>query len=556
MIKTMQPAFLFVPHKAGTTRDDRRFINTHLSHRAAERRRQGKQRPQANTKPTQKPPQPTVKLPHRPTYDEEVKDSSSSDSDATTVSTYPFPGAEDGFEKDDSQTGPLIVSPASAKRLRNGSSDPFSSTLIPMTAPVRALLHFNDDMFQPWGEGIEKGFHKRAAFSNKFFQTGNELLQDKTTAYAFLARLASMAAMLSPNENLAMAATGFKSQAYENLRQDMMTYGMHSDTLLYAQMFSLLAMEIAAHNLDAAAIHARTLQQLIQNAPMTDCVNVGEDLICSVLWHECLRGGFSLQRPAFEVDRLLDQAYWRNTLAAAKSELMERGLMPPHKTNGFKAAGLAQDICACVGELRFMSDLTHAFERAPDLVTEDVMRALGHRDPLISSRLLKLYNDSQDYLVGGEYPGFDSEIQTAAASCLAARFWYRVATSHESVDVLPTTGFQLYRIYGTHKPILERLKKAHTSYRESSAHLRKQNLWLWILYVGTLAERANTTLDSGFKSLKGKYFHFHFVRLARSMGLFSWADVEEVLSTFLYSDAVGVRSRQHFEDGMSSQDRG
>ena len=556
MIKTMQPAFLFVPHKAGTTRDDRRFINTHLSHRAAERRRQGKPRPHTIAAPTPKPSQPKVQLPHRLPYEEDVKDSSSSDGSASTISEFPLPRAEDDLGKDELETGSLIAPSVPANILSNGSNDPFSSTLIPMTAPVRALLHFNDDIFQPWGEGIEKGFHKRAAFSNKFFKTGNQLLQDKTTAYAFLARLASMAAMLTSSEKLAMAATGFKSQAYENLRQHMMTHGMHSDTLLYAQMFSLLAMEIAAHNLDAAAIHARTLQQLIQNAPMTDCVNVGEDLICSVLWHECLRGGFSLQRPAFEVDRLLDQAFWRNTLAAAKSELTARGLMPPHKTNGFKAAGLAHDICACVGELRFMSDLTHAFESAPDLVTENVMRAFGHRDPLISSRLLKLYNDSHDYLVDGGYPGYESEIHTAAATCLAARFWYRVATSHESVDVLPSAGFQLYRIYGTHKPILERLKEAHASYQESGDQATKQNLWLWILYVGTLAERANTTLDSGFKPLKGYYFGFHFVRLARSMGLFSWTDVEKVLSTFLYSDAVGVRSRQHFEDGMRSQDKG
>ncbi len=556
MIETMQPAFLFVPHKAGTMRDDRRFINTHLSHRAAERRKKGKPRPQTISTPAPKPPQASVQLPCKSTYDEEIKDSSSSDGDVTTISESSLSSAEEDLGKQDPKRGTLIVSPVSLDVLSNGSSDPFSSQLIPMTAPVRALLHFNDDMFQPWGEGIEKGFHKRAAFSNKFFKTGNQLLQDRTTAYAFLARLASMATMLTSSEKLAMAATGFKSQAYENLRQHMMTQGMKSDTLLYSQMFSLLAMEIAAHNLDAAAIHARTLQQLIQNSPMTDCVNVGEDLICSVLWHECLRGGFSLQRPAFEVDRLLDQAFWRNTLAAAKSELTARDLLPPHRINGFKAAGLAHNICACVGELRFMSDLTYALESAPDLVTEDVMRAFGHRDPLISSRLLKLYNDSQDNLVGLGYPGYSSELETEAATCLAARFWYRVATSHESVDVPPTAGFQLYRIYGTHKPILERLREAHAHWQDSGHQPREQNLWLWILYVGTLAERANTTLDSVFKPLQRSYFGFHFIKMARSMGLFSWTDVEDILSTFLYSDAVGVRSKQYFEDGMSGQDNG
>ena len=555
MIKTMQSAFLFVPHKAGTTRDDRRFINTHLSHRAAERRKRGKRQPQILVTPTPKPPGPKVKLPTRPLYDDEVKDSSSSDGEAIPTAEPPLSSAEDEIETDLSN-GTLACAPDPANMLSSGSRDPFISTLVPMTAPVRALLHFNDDIFQPWGESIEKGFYKRAAFSNKFFKTGNQLLQDKTTAYAFLARLASMASTLTSNQNLAMAATGFKSQAYENLRQHMVVHGMRSDSLLYAQMFSLLAMEIAAHNLDAAGIHARTLQQLIQNSPMTDCVNVGEDLICSVLWHECLRGGFSLQRPAFEVDRLLDQASMRNTLASAKAELVARDLMPPRKTNGFKAAGMAHDITACIGELRFMSDLTHAFESAPDLVTEDVMRAFGHRTPLISSRLLKLYNDAQDYLIDGAYPGYESEFHTAAATCLAARFWYRVATSHESVDVPPAAGFQLYRIYGTHKPVLERLKEAHEAYQESGEQARKQQLWLWILYVGTLAERSNTTLDLELKPADGSYFSFHFVKMAKSMGLFDWSDVDEVLSTFLYSDAVGMRSRQYFEEGMMYEENG
>jgi hypothetical protein len=541
MIKTMPPAFLFVPHKAGTQRDDRRFINTHLSHRAAARRKQGKSKTQTAQAAEITPLSRNARLPTRSRSEEDAPEANPSDGDVTPTITTVSLASNPSFEIENPSFSAGASSPGPTSLITNGNYDPFSVALIPMTAPVRTLLHFNDTIFQPWGEGIEKGFHKRAAFSNKFFQTGNQLLQDQTTGYAFLARLASMAATLTSNQSLSIAAAGFKSQAYENLRQHMMAHGMESGTLLYSQMFSLLAMEIAAHNLDAAAIHARTLQQLIQNAPITDCVNVGEDLICSVLWHECLRGGFSLQRPAFEVDQLLDQASMRNTLAAAKKELDARGIMPPQRFNGFKAAGLAHDISGCVGELRFMADLTYAF---------------GHRSPLVSSRLLKLYNNAQDYLADGAYPGYESEFHTAAAACLAARFWYRVATSHESVDVPPTAGFQLYRIYGTHKSILRQLKEAHEAYQEFGEQQRKQNLWLWILYVGTLAERANTSGAPDPEQWKDGYFNVQFVSMARSMGVLCWADMEEIFGTFLYSDAVGVRSRQYFAEGLLMQPNG
>ena len=550
MIETMQSPFLFVPHKAGTTRNDRRFINTHLSHRAAERRKKGKAQPQTVAASPLKVPTPKYQLTQRPTSDRDSIDSSSSDGDISPPTVSALPVSTTTSEQAQTPATSVILSPTYFKDIANGLGDPFSSTLIPMTTAVRTLISFNDNLFQPWGEGIEKGFHKRAAFSNKFFKTGNQLLQDKTTGYAFLARLASMAATLTSSQQLTMAATGFKSQAYESLRQQIFTNGMHSDSLLYSQMFSLLAMEVAAHNLQAAGIHAKSLQQLIQNAPMTDCETVGEDLICSVLWHECLRGGFSLQRPAFEVDRLLDQAFMRKTLSTAESQLNARGLMPPSKTNGFKTAGLTDDVADCVGELMFMSDLNYAFESAPDLVTEDVMKAFGHRVPLISSQLLKLYNDAQDFLVAGAYPGYESEFHTAAATCLAARFWHRVATSHESVDVPPTAGFQLYRIYGTHKPILERLRQLHEAYQESGQQPQKRKLWLWILYVGSLAERANTTPEPRLRRPPDTYCHVQFLSEAKAIGLFIWPDVEDVLRMFLYSESVGVRSRLYFEDAM------
>lgn len=548
MMKEVQSPFLFVPHRAGTTRDDRRFINTHLSHRAAERRKRGKIRPRTSQELTldafpvtrqlsSKAPSPgrnKIELVPNESPISENPSISTTDDTSSDMSTY-----TGGHNPTVFPNGALF--------------DPFSSTLIPMTPPIRALLHFNQDMFKPWAEGIEQGAHKRAAFHNKFFQTSVQLLQDKTTGFAFLARLASMAAVLTSSHKLAIAATGFKTRAYECLQQQMIKDGMQTNALLYAQMFSLLAMEIAAHNFDAAGIHARTLQQLIQNAPMTDCVGIGEDLICSVLWHECLRGSFSLNRPSFQVDKFLDQPSMRNTLETAEIELFNRGLIASKPANGFFDAGLSTDLTTCVGELRFMSDLTRGFRHAPELVTQDVMKAFGHRTPLISSRLLALYNDAQDSLTACAYPGYESEIHTVAATCLAARFWYRVATSHEWVDDPPKAGFQLFRIYGTQGPVLKRLREAHEACVESGSVTWKQNLWLWILYVGTLAERANSPWTQDLKVQRDSYFSTEFVALARLMDRTQWNALEEVLSTFLYSDTVGRRSRQCFEEEMAIQ---
>jgi nitrate reductase gamma subunit len=108
-------------------------------------------------------------------------------------------------------------------------------------------------------------------------------------------------------------------------------------------------------------------------------------------------------------------------------------------------------------------------------------------------------------------------------------------------------GFQLYRIYGTHQPVLKKLKEAYETCQESGDLIQKHNLWLWILYVGTLAERANVNFQVEF------YFHSHFVAMARIMHLFRWEQVQEVLSTFLYSDSVGVKSEEFFVQEMRKQ---
>jgi hypothetical protein len=546
-MKEAQSSFLFVPHRAGTGRDDRRFINTHLSHRAAERRKRGKSRPK-----TTEVLNPGV-LPKRSQLPSRSRETHTKDAEHESDSATAVDGASPmSIEDTETEIISRAVGHSPTVFPTGAMFDPFASTLIPMTPPIRALLHFNQDMFKPWAEGIEASVHKRAAFHNKFFQTSVQLLQDKTTGFAFLARLASMVAVLTSSHKLAITATGFKSLAYESLQHQMIKDGMQTNYLLLGQMFSLLAMEIAAHNFDAANIHAKTLQQLIQNAPVTDHINVGEDLVNSVLWHESLLGSFSLGRPVFEVDKFLDQASMRQTLELAEIELYSRGLMQVSKAGGFSDAGLSNDLVNCVSELRFMSDLNYGFRYAPDLVTQEVMNAFGHRVPLVSSRLLALYNDAQDVLEDCAYPGYESEIHTVAATCLAARFWYRIATSHEWVDDPPRAGFQLFRIYGTHEPVLKRLREAHEACVESGSVSWKQNLWLWILYIGTLAERANLPWTRDLHQ-QHSYFNTEFVALARLMNRLTWDDVLAVLNTFLYTADVGSRSQQCFEEEMRKQ---
>jgi hypothetical protein len=539
--------FSFVPHQSGTARpnNDRRFINTHLSRLAAERRKRGKGAPKAIKTSRDSPPSD-----HAPLAKVAIPRSSPEIVPAIATTQVSEEREQDSDEQPLSEDSPVYP----VTLLDNGSHDPFESTLVPITSEARQLLLFDHEMLHPFVVNIEKGADKDGAFGNKFNYTSQAALADECIGYATLARIANAAATVTANQNVKMVALNYKSRAYESLRSSINRDGVRPTEHLLTQIFSLLSMEITGQQHDHAALHAKTLKQLIQNGNHSevDAETMNKKLLSSILWHECLRGAFALCRPAFEIEDLVDHTAFLRTLLGCKDKLTKLGLMPQEPINGFQQAGVSSHLLMRLREYRFLARLCHGLQSFPTMIDEDYMTAFSFRATLTGSKLLDIYNDAYDDIkLRRNDKGKDltpDYVETATA--LAAIFWYRVATSHEAVDVPPSTQTQMYKVFGTQKPVLKHLREAFYYCKESGGVTQQPELWLWLLYVGSLAERADLHPQCNSEKAISSYFHNELYEQSRKMGVRTWEAMEEVLFRFLYARKVGPMSKALFRRTM------
>lgn len=549
--------FLFVPQRpSGSHRDNRRFINTHLSHLAAQgriRRGTTSASPQKSPKrPSPLPAKASAKCPIPRLPPRTLPSPDPSPEIFEIIRREPPQPPSD--ESSSSETESVDTPPDPLTLLGNGNHDPFDSTLIPLTPETHKLLLFDQDMFHPMVSSIEKGANKERAFSNKFGQTSLESLSDKCTGYANLARLAMSAAIVTSDQQMTLVGMNCKARAYESLRESISKHGVCPDEHLLTQIFGLLSLEVCSQQHAHAALHANTLQQLIQNGYENgiDPATMSRTLLSSVLWHECLRGSFTLCRPSFDIEQLIDHTPILRTLVAAKSRLITLGFMPPRIADGFQQAGIRVPLLIRLREFRFLADLGLALQQIPEMVDEEIMTAFTFRATLTSSKLLEIYNDVRDEVRGRRS---DSDLTVAymeSATALGARYWYRAATSHEAVDVPASARTQMYQVFGTQKPVLRHLREAFEYCKQSGGVARQPQLWLWILHVATLAERADLHPRWEPEELlaSSRSLHVAFAEQAKTVGIRHWDGVKGVLSRFLYSGTVGSRSRFWFERAM------
>lgn len=568
--------FAFVPQRPGSPRtDDRRFINTHLSRLAAERRKRG--RLPARKKPSLKAspplpstPAPKVRIPRSSAETApaiatvQVQHSVPPHTSKTILDRRQLAASEPVSQQDDAndrrrrsdldhEANGRPLTPTTL--LDRGSPDPFDSTLIAITPDVHKLLSFDHEMFYPFAIAIEKGANKHSAFGNKFIYTSVDALGDQCIGYATLARLANSAATVTPDRRLTFAALDYKARAYKSLRASVSKSEGHPSEHMLTQIFSLLSMEISGQQHEHAALHARALQQVIQGSKDSG-VNadaMSKKLLNSVLWHECLRGSFTLGRPVFNIEELVDHTSFLRTFLSAKAKLTALGIMPPEHVDGFQEAGIGSHLLLRLREYSFLTQMCLALQQFPDMIDDDFMTAFSFRATLTSSKLLDVFNDAQDRIKSRDGLKADQELalaHTEMATALAARYWYRVATSHEAVDVPASPQTQMYKIFGTQKPVLKHLKAAFEYSTMAGSVSQQPRLWLWILYVGTLAERADLHPRCAPEEFRAGYFHTAFFGQARELDIGGWDRLVDVLNTFLYSPKVGPLSRPLFERAM------
>ena len=301
---------------------------------------------------------------------------------------------------------------------------------------------------------------------------------------------------------------------------------------------------------------------------------------------------------------------------------------PTDEDDGFHHFILPPHLISLVIEIRFLTDMNAALTYVPQFIDDDLMSAYGHRASYLCSKLLGVaqaaaqfisnsnnqcqrqrqhpcsqppkveqqQQQSDEYRYEYETPQFPpynnhqetstifsnspnltvSQAHTNRATALAAQFALRVVTSHEAVDLPPASATsvaaQLFAVYGTQRRVLGELKVAWEGRFagnegvgwDGNGEGGERGLWLWILWIGTLAERAELWLRArsshgGFgggeqaRDVVEGWFNAAFVRQALGMGLREWGNVKEVLRKYIYIERNTWRSRETFEEGVRSR---
>jgi hypothetical protein len=579
-------AFSFVPLSTGpdASKPNRQFINAHLSRLAAKKRSHGagSRLPKKVVLPVRQPDRPKVAIERLTPV-----------SGVASACAHGKAGAPDCDScRGDNRAVALqskrrVASSAKTEfvniiTLLNTSNDPFSSTLVPIDSTVRKLLGFEQEAFFPWSAGIEKGADKGGAFRNKFVQTIPEAFDDLCTGYANLARLAAMTAAITSDPLMAATAMKYKVLAYENMRKSIAAHADNYETheLAMVQTFSLMSMEVADGKSDSSTIHSRALLRMMTKSSASASpvankpthVSPGP-LLNAVLWHECVRGGTTGRQHVFDSRDLVDHKPLCATLSSAKRRLSSLGHWPHRisRTDGFSRSDLPPHLILRLHEVRFLAELNTALTHAPELIDEHLMNAFAFRASLMCSQLLGASHAAEQVINrssqqgsqhGYEYQKDEDDLNRlhqahrARATAVAAQFALRVVTSHEAVDIPSSTPAQLFKIFGTHKRVLQEIRVAfeqcrrHGSGGSDDYVSRQPGLWLWILWIGSLAERADLYPCYVPGKIEQSFFNRAFVSHALNMWLYEWGTVKATLEKFIFFEWNTWQSQYWFEQTL------
>ncbi|OQV01711.1 hypothetical protein CLAIMM_07013 [Cladophialophora immunda] len=185
-----------------------------------------------------------------------------------------------------------------------GNSDPFSSKAIVVTPEVNRLLVFTRDFILPAVHVNESSVAGGRLHIDRFWRDSVRGLDDGGVAgYAYLARAAAILANLTPRDRSSIMALQYLGKATSNLRKSIMDRpGAQADAW---DVYALFCAEIAAGNLEAAAVHGTMLRRLLQ--PVGRTVHAERRLLMVVLQQDITRACLSLTRPSFDLYRWAEE---------------------------------------------------------------------------------------------------------------------------------------------------------------------------------------------------------------------------------------------------------
>lgn len=431
-----------------------------------------------------------------------------------------------------------FFNPSPSSLIRRGNSDPFTTTLIPVTSAVHECMVFTRDCLLPSLHGKEVDLAKTTVYMDAFWRDTVDGLQDECIGYAYLSRSASIITTITVNQETENLSFYFKSLAIAALRKRMkdLKTAKTKLTLCWA-IYSLFSAEVAAHNFPAAEIHGKFLRQLIQPEGNGVPVMTDSRFRQSAMYQDIQRASVSLTRPSFDLDRWLAEflpGTW----------LEEIGL-------DIKLPPVPLDLAIEDIHLRDVFDQTKQWLMVlgiilsdTSLITPFVISNGSTRLLILEGQLINIYLDTVEELESAPVSG-NLHLYHLACCCLAALTWLRRMGNHENMGIgsrLSLTGTNVYNAGPIVLTEMSKLLMKSETEAEKSTCPFAMRIRLWALYVGAIVEQSLPAIDP----LTG-YHNVQFCALARRMDLKRWESVQSVLDGFLYFEGVGPTACAWFE---------
>jgi len=430
-------------------------------------------------------------------------------------------------------------SPPPLTILRKGNSDPFSALPIPVDARDNSLIAFYRDFELPTLYFLDTKSWVTSAACMKDWSLCTNGLQDPCFAYAFLARNATVASMVSPSSTLTKQALVYRTRSTALLRSKIADKQQLVTSQTLWAIHGLFGAEVLARNLAAAAVHGKMLRYLFEKWSETNKVDL--EVLGRALYNDIQLAAMFLTRPSFDLDKWIPEIYAPSWNAAAQalpslSAASTTFLDPSIDSDGLRSLFIMRREATIVW---WQSSLNRETPRASPLV----MNWLLSRNLISQGRLINHYLDTTERYNDSGGLQLD-HLCTQAYLSLAALLWTRAGSTNPVVCGAP--------LFDAEPNILRYLRSAlaRSEITLNPSQLAKYaNARLWALYVGAGVEQAQA--KAGVDPSKG-WFNSRLAKQAKLMGLLSWQQVRQVLEGFLYSDHLRPHGSQWFWKTMGA----
>lgn len=462
-----------------------------------------------------------------------------------------------------SKYGSTSRSPSPLLVLRKGSSDPFNAHGIAITPFVNEIMTFVRDFVTP-GFYFTDFLQECSATKSKQRQLNSTDwvsataaqqswqslvtgLDDRCTALACLSTYLTIMTVFKQDASpIFVMIMQLKSKSTMLLRRGLESRKeIPQDKTDLLRVFWHFCAECVVQNKAAARIHGTMLLSLTRQARKRGFIS--EHFMLQVLFFDTDLAVKTMTRSVFSPEHWMPsffQSNWSRTAPSLPVSVLdcETGLDPCIKTHPLRG------IFALNRQLIEICSRPLTFNPSSGLDANACFIYVGSMSHIGMCKLVNHYLDLTD---GGTL----ARSSTSSRNLTQGQTYTEAAITLSAIYIIRLIGYEVkvngINIRDASPTILSHL---HSTLDLALKHLTPseqqhyQGAYLWIFYIGAISEQLAPMKSDIFaresdyevfrETVSRRFYNRKFARQAFQMGLWSWAEVREVLKGFIYSDNV------------------